>query len=120
MYYTNIGCHPNLDRIMKLKIFTILSLLFFASCQPKSKQVTKESHGELTSKIDSIISSHDFNGVVLLTKDSVTLYEKAVGYSDLEHKTALNLNDQFVIGSISKQITAVLILKAYEKWKKLS
>ncbi len=44
-----------------------------------------------------------------------TVYNKAFGYSDLGQKTILEPDDQFVIGSISKQITAVLVLKEYEK-----
>ncbi len=52
---------------------------------------------------------------MLLTKDATTIYSKSIGYSDLEKKTPMTLNDQFVIGSISKQITAVLLLRQYEK-----
>ena len=53
--------------------------------------------------------------MICLSIDSIPLYSKTVGYSDLESKTKIDFNDQFVIGSISKQITAVLILRAYEK-----
>ncbi|MDB4293608.1 beta-lactamase family protein, partial [Maribacter sp.] len=37
-----------------------------------------------------------------------------IGYSDLENKSRIKFSDQFVIGSISKQITAVLVLREYE------
>ncbi|WP_419212600.1 serine hydrolase domain-containing protein [Maribacter sp. X9] len=66
-------------------------------------------------KIDSIISGQKFNGVILVATDSTVIYSKAIGFSDLENKTKLYVNDQFVIGSISKQITAVLVLREYEK-----
>ncbi len=70
---------------------------------------------DLQSKIDFIVKESTFNGVILLTSDTTDIYSKAIGYSDLENKTPIKLNDQFVIGSISKQITAVLILREYEK-----
>lgn len=91
--------------------FLILSLLLFGSvfCQNKDNY---------TNKIDSLILSKTtkpFNGIILISQKGKTTYSKIVGYSDLEKKTPLQKNDQFVIGSISKQITAVLILQEYEK-----
>ncbi|MEL6190440.1 MAG: serine hydrolase domain-containing protein [Bacteroidota bacterium] len=66
--------------------------------------------------IDSIMSTHpDFNGGVLVTIDSTVLYSKMLGYSDLEEEVDLHPKDLFVIGSISKQITAVLVLREWEK-----
>lgn len=100
---------------MKFSII-ILAFIIFTSCQTVG-QKKNENHTNLTSKIDSIIVHNGFNGVVLLTKDSTIIYSKTIGYSDLEKKTPMTLNDQFVIGSISKQITAVLVLREYEKGK---
>ncbi|MEO6902023.1 MAG: serine hydrolase domain-containing protein [Bacteroidia bacterium] len=99
---------------MKLHL-PILLLLLFMSSFSNNDQAAKELIKKLTLKIDSIITNNNFNGVVLITKDSSILYKKAIGYSDLENKILIKENDQFVIGSISKQITAVLILKEYEK-----
>lgn len=96
--------------------FSILIIGFFLliSCQT-NKKVDNDSYCDLKSKIDSIIVNSNFNGVVLLTKDTTTIFSKAIGFSDIEQKTPIKLDDQFVIGSISKQITAVLVLKEYEK-----
>jgi D-alanyl-D-alanine carboxypeptidase len=72
---------------------------------------------DLPFKIDSLINTpatKPFNGVILLTKNGKTIYFKTKGYSDLDKKTPLQLNDPFVIGSISKQITAVLLLREVE------
>lgn len=65
--------------------------------------------------IDSVLNVDDFNGVVLVMQNNDTLFLKARGFNDLEKEIELSENDQFVIGSISKQITAVLILQAFEK-----
>lgn len=71
-------------------------------------------------KIDSIIQIKEpvnFNGVVLINKNSKTVYSKAFGFSDIENKTPLKINDQFEIMSNTKQITSVLVLKEVEKGK---
>ena len=68
--------------------------------------------------IDSILSAYpDFNGGILLTRDSTVLYSRMIGYANLEKEVDLQPNDLFVIGSISKQITAVLVLREWEKGK---
>ena len=100
---------------MKFSIL-ILAFAFLTSCQTFGQQKNK-NYADLTTNINSIIANNSFNGVVFLTEDSTTLYSKAIGYSDLKNKTPLTINDQFVIGSISKQITAVLVLREYEKGK---
>ena len=92
----------------------MLSLLI--SCQTNRKGI-QDAYSDLSVKIDSIINEQKFNGVILVSKDSATIYSKAAGFSDLENITKLDLSDQFVIGSISKQITAVLILREFEKGK---
>lgn len=93
-----------------LILATLLLNTFLASGQ---KIIARSS--DLQSKIDSIVGESTFNGVILITKDTTAIYSNAIGYSDLENKTLIQWQDQFVIGSISKQITAVLILREYEK-----
>lgn len=68
--------------------------------------------------IDSLInkkSIRPFNGVILIHRKGKVVYSSQKGYSDIEKKIALSDNDRFVIGSVSKQITAVMILKEFEK-----
>lgn len=92
----------------------ILISILFTSCQSDQSK-GQDYSTDLTSRIDSIVNGNDFNGVILITKDTNTIYSKAFGYSDLETQMELRPSDQFVIGSISKQITAVLVLREYEK-----
>jgi D-alanyl-D-alanine carboxypeptidase len=69
---------------------------------------------DLAFRIDSLLQAENatpFNGVILITRDGKQLYSKTIGYSNLEKKVPLQLSDPFVIGSISKQITAVLVLR---------
>lgn len=95
-----------------LKLATFIFLLFsvnYSYGQPKD---------DYSEKIDSLIlttSPRAFNGVILITKNGETKYSKAYGYSNFETKTPITLKDNFRIQSNSKQITAVLILKAVEQ-----
>jgi CubicO group peptidase (beta-lactamase class C family) len=75
---------------------------------------THEEDG-LISEIEAIANTNNFNGVILITQGNKVITEIARGKSDLSAKNALIPTDQFVIGSISKQITAVLILREMEK-----
>lgn len=73
---------------------------------------------DLTIQIDSLLKTKTFkpfNGSVLINQGKKQIYSTGNGFSDLDKKTPLKQESQFVIGSISKQITAVLILQEYDK-----
>lgn len=70
--------------------------------------------GALSNSIDSLIhvtSPRFFNGVILISKNDKPIYRKIHGYSDLAKQTPLKIGDQFLVGSISKQFTATLVLR---------
>lgn len=72
----------------------------------------------LSARLDSLLatkSPREFNGVVLIMQHGKTLYAKSHGYANRETKQALNINDPFIIMSVTKQITAVLVLQEVEK-----
>jgi len=71
-------------------------------------------------KIDSLIKSEGksptgFNGVVLVAHKDAILYANTNGMANFEQQTKFTKTTQFVIGSLSKQITAVLILQEVDK-----
>ncbi len=101
------------EHLMKYSLI-IITFYLLISCQTNG-QKKQNNDSDLSLRIDLIISGQKFNGVILVSVDSTDIYSKAIGFSDLENETKLDLNDQFVIGSISKQITAVLVLREYEK-----
>jgi len=68
--------------------------------------------------IDSVLaldSADPFNGVIVVSREGQAPFVKTFGYADLENHIPLKLDDQFIIGSLSKQITAVIILREYER-----
>lgn len=73
---------------------------------------------KVTSAIDSLLKSQTstpFNGIIYCVSDDRVLASNVQGFSDFTAKSPLKLTDQFVIGSISKQFTAAIILKEYER-----
>jgi CubicO group peptidase (beta-lactamase class C family) len=97
------------------RLLTIFIATLLVSCNGYGQK--KDNY---STKIDSLIkttSPRSFNGVILITQKGKTKYKKAFGYSNFEKKTPLTTNDNFIIMSNSKQITAVLTLKEVEKGK---
>jgi D-alanyl-D-alanine carboxypeptidase len=104
----------------KLFITSILIFLSFISILFFSWNSYGQQNDDYSAKIDSLIqttSPRSFNGVILITQKGKTKYSKAFGYSDFGNKIPLTINDNFMILSNSKPVTAVLILKEVEKGK---
>ncbi|MBO9153549.1 serine hydrolase domain-containing protein [Chitinophaga sp. GCM10012297] len=75
-------------------------------------------HSFAQSAIDSLLglpSSASFNGIVAVAENGKMQYLKSRGFADPASHTPLRTDQQFLIGSVSKQITAVLVLLAAEK-----
>jgi D-alanyl-D-alanine carboxypeptidase len=56
-------------------------------------------------------------GSFAIAKDGKIIYQKAIGFSDVETHKKADVNTVYRIGSISKTFTAVLVMKAIEKGK---
>jgi len=96
---------------MRYYYLLVLSIFIFA-CNNENNRLLEPV---IARGIDSLLSKNQFNGIILVTKEDQTVYQKAIGFANITTKVPLKINDQFFIGSISKQITAVLILKEVEK-----
>jgi CubicO group peptidase (beta-lactamase class C family) len=74
-----------------------------------------------TDKMDELLTAYNkldnFNGTVLVAKKGKVIFEKAYGYRDAEQKILHAVNDIFQIGSVSKQITATVIMQLQEEGK---
>jgi len=52
------------------------------------------------------------SGTVLVATNKETIYKKCFGYADISKKIPVSTNTQFLVGSVTKQFTAIAILKA--------
>ncbi|MDR2121865.1 MAG: beta-lactamase family protein [Flavobacteriaceae bacterium] len=72
-------------------------------------------------EVDSILtqkgSARVFNGVVLIADGTQIKYYKSFGYSDRDKKIKIKIDDKFLILSISKQMTVVLLLRLVDQGK---
>lgn len=58
-----------------------------------------------------------FMGSIEIQENGKTVYQKALGFADLENKIPANSETRYRIGSISKTFTSVLVLKAAKDGK---
>lgn len=74
-----------------------------------------------TKKIDSLMnlySNHNkFNGTVLVVEKGKVVYKKGFGFASFEHKIKNNEKTKFLIASMTKQFTAMIILQLAEEGK---
>ncbi len=72
-------------------------------------------------KLDSLFTILDENeqffGSVAIAQGDKVIYDRAIGYADVETKIINNTDTKFRIGSISKTFTSTLIMKAVELGK---
>ena len=53
-----------------------------------------------------------FMGSIVVQQDGKTIYQRSLGWADVENQIPATAETQYRIGSISKTFTAVLVLKA--------
>ena len=96
--------------LIRTKIALVLSL-FACSCLGASELPEFEKY------LDSFSKHIGFNGNVLIAKDQKVLFSKSYGFAHFLTKAPLTEASQFCVGSITKQFTAVAILKLVEEKK---
>jgi D-alanyl-D-alanine carboxypeptidase len=113
---------PNLSACFVSLVLLITPLTSIA--QTNAASVTNANNETLSStaqQIDTILSrqfSPDKPGAtVIVTRDGKTLLRKAYGLSRVEDKSALRPDTLMLVGSITKQFTAVAILQLMEAGK---
>ena len=107
---------------MKQSALLILLLLAIAVSCKKENTSTKANVSELEMYIDSLFkssldSAKIAGGAILVHQKGKTLLKKSYGQASLELEVPMPENAHFEIGSVTKQFTAVAILKLIEAEK---
>lgn len=95
-----------------LKTYTFLFLLIASLVQSQSIDTVK-----LDKYFSALEKNNKFMGSVALLKEGKIVYQKTIGFSDVENKVKPTADTKYRIGSISKTFTATLIMKAVEEEK---
>lgn len=72
----------------------------------------KNAQDKITNIINELVSHMKQSGAVLVATNKEIIYEKCFGYADISKKIPVSIETQFLAGSVTKQFTAVAILKA--------
>ncbi len=97
---------------MMKKFTAMLCLMVFVL--PSQAKSTSKQYDQLLNKL---FEQGGPGGVALVVKDGKTIYRKAFGMANLELNVKMTPENIFRIGSITKQFTAVAILKLAEEGK---
>ena len=86
---------------------TFAALVCAAVCTACSQQTAEQ-------KLDAYFDALDghFMGSIVVQQDGKTIYQRSLGWADVENQVPATAETQYRIGSISKTFTAVLVLKA--------
>ncbi|WP_296622200.1 serine hydrolase [Marivirga sp.] len=87
----------------------ILTILFFLSSISTYCQVEK-----ISEIFDEIDSKENLSGVVLVGQDGQVIFQKAYGIANQSFGIENNLDTKFLIGSLTKQFTAMLVMQLAE------
>lgn len=99
---------------MKICFKSILILLFgFFS----SLEAQENLHPKLDNYLNEITVNKGFSGTVLIAKGNKIILNQGYGFSDLRKTAKVKSETKFYIASITKQFTALAILKLEEQGK---
>ena len=95
----------------------ILSLILLVSVNVYTQHISET----LSNAIDIVLNQHIKDGspgaAIGIVKEGEIIYEKYVGYDNMEHMIKINKDTRFNIASNAKQYTALCILKLVEEGK---
>ncbi len=83
------------------------------------EQEFRRYHNKLSSFFDSTLLKNGFNGGIVVAKNGVVLYEKYMGYINLQKRDSLTDSTSIHIASTSKTFTAIATLRLVQE-KKIS
>lgn len=105
---------------MKQYIAVVISLFCWNFYAQKGDPV-KLDYSEVTKKTDDLVNAYIdlgiFSGVVVIADKGKPFYEQSFGLADREKGIPNTLETKFVIGSMNKTFTRILILQLMEEGK---
>lgn len=92
----------------------LISVLIITACKNTDKQVISDSYSRIDSLLSQLNKDSQFNGAFFIANRDSISFLKTYGYSDIPKQTDLTNETLFEIASVSKTLTATLIMKLIE------
>ena len=99
------------------KLGLIKTLLSIFGCSIVISGLSQTKPEEINEVLKAYNKQRLFNGTALVARQGRILLEKGYGYKDIGSNSPNDSNTVFQIGSLTKQITAVIILQLQEQLK---
>ena len=95
----------------------MVSVLMSLSLIETVKAAEPAIRNQIDSYVKPYVSTQNFSGAVLVSKDEKTIFAQAYGMSDTKSRRANRLTTKFQIASMSMQFTAAAVLRLIDTGK---
>jgi CubicO group peptidase (beta-lactamase class C family) len=111
---SNFNVEAGMEKTCAVKIATSLSILLICfGCQGSLRSLQSRMDG----LINDYVAHRNFMGTVLVADEGKVVFVKGYGLADVEKNIPNTPETRFMIGSITKQFTAMLVTQLVEKGK---
>lgn len=94
-----------------------ISLIITIICAVTNLFAQQQLDQKITALIQKSVALYRFNGSILVCKNGKIVFENGYGYQDIQNKIQNTPNTIFLVGSMTKQFTATVVLKLAEQQK---
>ena len=96
----------------------ITKLIEIETAKPESVGFSTDSLSKLEAMVNKYVEKGFIpGGVILIARHGKVVYEKAIGWNNIEAQKPYELDNQFRLASMTKPITSVAIMQLYEAGK---
>lgn len=107
----------NLTKRAAIILAVLLTPFFMMSCNQNSSNPNEIAAQKIDSLFNSLYNEGEPGGSVMIMKGDEVFFAKSYGIADMETKAPIDANTFFNIASVSKQFTAMAILKLHQEGK---
>lgn len=107
----------NLTKRAAIILAVLLTPFFMMSCNQNSSNPKEIAAQKIDSLFNSLYNEGEPGGTVMIMKGDEVFFAKSYGIADMETKAPIDANTFFNIASVSKQFTAMAILKLHQEGK---